>query len=139
MVQAVREAGTGDTEGEAEVNARDQLIVALGDKYPLSTRFVMVDAFAHDLANQIRDASAGADGDALKAIHYAADEIDPAKEIADACPYVWGSHGCDHPSGHAGDHWCDHRPHDFDEPGEVRPRGHADVWHYKTQEKETLA
>lgn len=54
------------------------------------------------------------------------------------CPYVWGSHGCDLPPDHEGDHVCDHGDPTEWAP-DSRPRGHKDVWHYKTQEKETLS
>jgi len=60
--------------------------------------------------------------------------------MAPACPYCWGSHGCDLPPGHTGDHQCITNGDDpsvtYGEICSQRPRGHPDVFHWRTDATE---
>jgi hypothetical protein len=117
------------------VSARDVLWAALWDNYTGAEKEMFIDEFAAELASDILNASMGATGDAEAAIRYAAEVINPEHRVTEECPWCWGSHGCSLQAGHEGDHVCDHRPVSFDTP-ETRPRGHADLFHWKTDEAE---
>ncbi|MFE7105604.1 hypothetical protein ACFU98_10735 [Streptomyces sp. NPDC057575] len=50
------------------------------------------------------------------------------------CPWCWGSHACDLPTGHDGDHQCRLGHVEQGDAPDTRPRGHPDLFHYATEE-----
>lgn len=88
MVPSAAEAGPGDTEGEAEVSARDRLTIALWDNYTDAQKDQFINDFAHELAEEQRAFAAQEDAHLkstaatvyVQGIKDAADLIDPKED-----------------------------------------------------------
>jgi hypothetical protein len=66
----------------------------------------------------------------------AADDAHEEQPATGACPWCWTSHACDLFDGHDGDHQCRLGHVELGDEPDTRPRGHADVFHYATDEPE---